>query len=66
MRNPSEPRKLGLRGAILDVAWAGTSEQVAYAGGLGKEVRSSVSLPVRVVNDISGRSQNRTNVRTLD
>lgn len=55
-----------MRGAILDVAWAGTSEQVAYAGGLGKEVRSSVSLPVRVVNDISGRSQNRTNVRTLD
>ncbi|KAG0656992.1 hypothetical protein C6P46_006738 [Rhodotorula mucilaginosa] len=40
LRNPSEPRKLGLRGAILDVAWAGKSEHVAYAGGLGKEVRS--------------------------
>ncbi|POY75761.1 hypothetical protein BMF94_1171 [Rhodotorula taiwanensis] len=40
LRNASEPRKLGLRGALLDVAWAGTSEQVAYAGGLGKEVRS--------------------------
>ncbi len=40
LRNPSEPRKLGLRGAILDVAWAGKSEHVAYTGGLGKEVWS--------------------------
>ncbi|GAA5874163.1 hypothetical protein JCM8547_008390 [Rhodosporidiobolus lusitaniae] len=40
LRTPTSPRKLGLRGAILDVAWAGRSETVAYAGGLAKEVRS--------------------------
>ncbi|GAA6027163.1 hypothetical protein JCM8097_002445 [Rhodosporidiobolus ruineniae] len=40
LRNPTSPRKLGLRGALLDVCWAGESESVAYAGGLAKEVRS--------------------------
>ncbi|GAA5898893.1 hypothetical protein JCM8208_005422 [Rhodotorula glutinis] len=40
LRNPSGPRKLGLRGAILDVAWAKDSDSVGYAGGLGNEVRT--------------------------
>ena len=35
---PTAPKKLALRGAILDVAW-GVQDDV-YAGGLAKEVRS--------------------------
>ncbi|GAA5829596.1 hypothetical protein JCM3766R1_001233 [Sporobolomyces carnicolor] len=40
LQNPSSPRKLAVRGAILDVAWAPNSTSMAYVGGLGKEVRS--------------------------
>ncbi|GAA5960023.1 hypothetical protein JCM3765_006138 [Sporobolomyces pararoseus] len=40
LQNPSSPRKLAVRGAILDVAWAPKSVTMAYVGGLGKEVRS--------------------------
>ncbi|GAA5918177.1 hypothetical protein JCM1841_005289 [Sporobolomyces salmonicolor] len=40
LNNSAAPRKLALRGAVLDVTWAPNSESVGYVGGLGKEVRS--------------------------
>ncbi|GJN89371.1 hypothetical protein Rhopal_002351-T1 [Rhodotorula paludigena] len=40
LRNPTAPLKLAQRGAVLDVAWAPRTERIAYAGGLGKEVRT--------------------------
>ncbi|GAA5977799.1 hypothetical protein JCM11641_006076 [Rhodosporidiobolus odoratus] len=41
LRNSTSPRKLAIRGAVLDVAWGGSqTETLAYVGGLAKEVRS--------------------------